>query len=171
MLGLGFLYRKAQATVDNAIAQLVWGLLMVVPLLVAVGFTTAAASNYLNRLYEPEIANLIIAGVYTLIAAVMAIMYALRKPETAASEEAKAQEQAAADSAESGEEQDQSYSSVDRDLMMAALTSAAPYAIRPVIGTLFRNLPVVLAVGVAAFVLTRATQAEAEASGRMSPAE
>ena len=83
MLGFGFLYRKAQATVDNAIAQLVWGLLMVVPLLVALGFTTAAGSNYLHRHYEPEIANLILAGVFFAISAVIAIGYAVRKPETA----------------------------------------------------------------------------------------
>ena len=159
MLGFGFLYRKAQATVDNAIAQLVWGLLMVVPLLVALGFTTAAGSNYLHRHYEPEIANLILAGVFFAISAVIAITYAVRKPETAASEEAKAQEeadkQAASDSADDSPLS--AFSTADRDILLAALTSAAPYAIRPVLTAAFRNLPLLLVLAVAAFVMSRST--------------
>jgi hypothetical protein len=158
MLGFGFLYRKAQATVDNAIAQLVWGLLMVVPLLVALGFTTAAGSNYLHRHYEPEIANLILAGVFFAISAVIAIGYAVRKPETAASEEAKAQEEANKHAeSESADSPLSAFSTADRDILLAALTSAAPYAIRPVLTTAFRNLPLLLVLAVAAFVMSRST--------------
>ena len=158
MLGFGFLYRKAQATVDNAIAQLVWGLLMVVPLLVALGFTTAAGSNYLHRHYEPEIANLILAGVFFAISAVIAIGYAVRKPETAASEEAKAQEEANKQAeSESADSPLSAFSTADRDILLAALTSAAPYAIRPVLTTAFRNLPLLLVLAVAAFVMSRST--------------
>ena len=43
MFGFNFIYRKAQATVDNALAQLLWGLLMVVPLLIG------AATGYSSR--------------------------------------------------------------------------------------------------------------------------
>ncbi len=175
MLGFGFIFRKAQATVDNAIAQLVWGLLMVVPLLVALGFATAAGSTYLHRHYEPEIADLILAGVFFATAAAVAIGYAVRRPETAASEEAKAQE-----GANTQDERDSpgvsplsSFSSADRDILLAALTSAAPYAVRPVLSAAFRNLPLLLVLAVAAFVLTRssATSQPADIAPEGVPAE
>ena len=158
MFGLNFLYRKAQATVDNAIAQLVWGVLMALPLLVALGFATAAAANYLHKLYEPEIANLIVAGAFALLGVIMAIAYAMRTPETAASEEAKAEaEEAAAGANGGGSEPGPSWSPADREVLLSALTTAAPFAVRPLAGALFRNLPVLLAIAVTVFVLTRAT--------------
>jgi hypothetical protein len=167
MWGLGFIYRKAQATVDNAIAQLVWGLLLVVPLLIASGFATAAGANYLYRHFEPEIANLVLAGIFLAIAAVIAIAYAMRKPETAATEEMKAQQQAAAEAAgaDEGDSRLSTFSTADRDILLAALTSAAPYAIRPVLGAAFRNLPLLLVIAVIAFVLTRPSPAETTPEG------
>jgi hypothetical protein len=171
MLGLGFLYRKAQATVDNAIAQLVWGLLMVVPLLVALAFVTAAGSHYLYRNYDPEIANLILAAIFFAISAVIAISYAVRKPETAASEEAKAQEEANTEAASGSASESPlaAFSSADRDILLAALTSAAPYAIRPVLTAAFRNLPLLLVIAVAAFVLSRTSGSGTSASSDGGP--
>lgn len=160
MLGLNFIFRKAQATVDNAIAQVVWGSVLVVPLLIAAGFATAAGSNYLHRIYEPEIANLIVAGIFLGIAALIGIGYALRKPETSASEELKAQQQSAERNNEPSDEDTLSaFGGVDRDILMAALTSAAPYAVRPVLGAAFRNLPLLLVVAIGAFVLSRPSTA------------
>jgi type VI protein secretion system component VasK len=170
MLGLGFIFRKAQATVDNAIAQLVWGLLMVVPLLVAVGFATAAAASYLHRVYEPEIANLIVAGAYAFAAALMAIIYAVRRAEPAAGEEPKAQDDNAAQSEAADSDAGAAMNAADREVMLAALTTLAPLTIRPVLTALFRNLPIVLAIAVAAFVLTRVTEI-AEPGESLSPAE
>lgn len=166
MFGFGFLYRKAQATVDNVLAQLVWGLLMGVPLLIALGFATAAGSSYLQKHYEPEIAYLIVAGVYFALGVVMAIGYAIRQPETAASEEAKAQEQADQSAREdTGNSPLSAFSTADRDILLAALTSAAPYAVRPVLTAAFRNLPLLLVVAVAAFVLTRSSPTDTTPDG------
>jgi vacuolar-type H+-ATPase subunit I/STV1 len=157
MLGLGFLYRKAQATVDNAIAQLVWGLLMLVPVAVAFGFATAAGAEYLHRVFEPVIANLIMAGIFLVLAALAAAGYALRKPETVASEEAKAQEQAA----RSAHAEDDTasalpfFSDADKEMLLSALATAAPFAVRPLLTTAFRNLPIVLLVAAVAFIMTR----------------
>jgi hypothetical protein len=157
MLGLNFVFRKAQATVDNAMAKLVWTLLMVVPLIVAVGFGTAAASAYLHRIYEPEIADLIVAGAYGVVAIVMAIAYAMRTPETAASEEAKAQEEVETSPAST---QSSMFGDAEREMVIAALTTAAPFALPRIMAVAFRNLPVLAVLGVVAFVLSRSSTAE-----------
>lgn len=170
MLGFGFLFRKAQATVDNAIAQLVWSLLIAVPLLVAVGFATAAGAFYLHRIYEPETANLIVAGIYVVAALAATVAYAMRTPETAASQEAKAQESAGSEEAEREADEFAGMTSADREMFFAALTTVAPLALRPVMSTLFRNLPIVLAIGAAAFVVSRASQSS-DSGQSMSPAE
>lgn len=170
MLGLNFVFRKAQATVDNAMAKLVWTMLMVVPLIVAVGFGTAAASAYLHRIYEPEIADLIVAGAYGAVAIVMAIAYALRTPETAQSEEAKAQE-------EVGASANTTHSSMlgeaERDMIMAALTTAAPFALPRLVSVAFRNLPVLAVLGIVAFILSRGATAQGMAQSDLgtAPAE
>ena len=170
MLGFGFLFRKAQATVDNAIAQLVWSLLIAVPMLVAIGFATAAGAFYLHRIYEPEMANLIVAGIYVVPAIAVAMAYAMRTPETAATEEAKAQESAGSEEAEREEADFEGMTSADREMLLAALTTVAPLAMRPVLSTVFRNLPIVLAIGAAAFVLYRASQSS-NSGQTMWPAE
>jgi NhaP-type Na+/H+ or K+/H+ antiporter len=155
MLGLGFLYRKAQATVDNAIAQLVWSLLVIVPVAVALGFATAAVAEYLHRVYEPVIANLIMAGIFLALAGLAAAGYALRKPETVASEEAKAQEQAARHAEDDTAAALPFFSDADREMLLSALAAAAPFAVRPLLTTAFRNLPIVLLVAAVAFIMTR----------------
>lgn len=160
MFGFGFLFRKAQATVDNAIAQLVWSLLIAVPLLVALGYATAAISTYLHRLYEPEIADLIVAGSYAAVAAVMGIIYAVRRPNVMPTDGAEAESEATAESTTADEAPFRSMSAAEREMLMTGLMTAAPIAIRPVLGALFRNLPIVLAIAVAGFILTRTASAE-----------
>lgn len=159
MFGFGFLFRKAQATVDNAIAQLVWGLLIAVPLLVALGYATAAVSTYLQRLYEPEIADLIIAGSYAAIAAVMALIYVVRKPLASPETDTGSEPVESASTTTSDEAPLRSLSAAEREMLLTGLMTAAPIAIRPVLGALFRNLPIVLAIAVAGFILTRTSAA------------
>jgi vacuolar-type H+-ATPase subunit I/STV1 len=162
MFGFGSIFRKAQATVDNAIAQLVWGLLIAVPLLVALGYATAAVSTVLHRLYEPEIADLIVAGSYAAIAAVMGLIYVVRKPGAAAEAAPTADEQSAEATEEAAEAPFRSFSPAEREMLLSGLMTAAPLAIRPLLAALFRNLPIVLAIAVAGFILTRAASSEAD---------
>lgn len=162
MFGFGFLFRKAQATVDNAIAQLVWGLLIAVPLLVALGYATAAISTVLHRLYEPEIADLIVAGTYASIAAVMGIVYVVRNPVVQDSQE-NAEDIAAAETPATADEAPfRSLGAAEREMLLTGLLTAAPMAIRPLMSTLFRNLPLVLAIAVAGFILTRTASGSAD---------
>jgi hypothetical protein len=166
MFGLNFVFRKAQATVDNAMAKLVWTMLMVVPLIVAVGFGTAAVSTYLHRIYEPEVADLIVAGAYGALAIVMAIAYALRTPETAESEEAKAQEEV---DASPNLSQSSMLGDAEREMIIAALTTAAPFALPRLMSVAFRNLPVLAVLGIVAFILSRGSTAQGMTQNDMGP--
>lgn len=151
----GFLFRKAQATVDNAISQLLWGLLIAVPLLVGAGFATAALSGYLHKLYEPESANLILAAGFAAIGSLVAIIYAARSgppPVDSPAEEAETTDETAV-----------GFSETDREAVMAALSAAAPMALPPVLRSLFRNLPIVLVIAVAAFILSQTGREESAA--------
>jgi hypothetical protein len=154
---LGFIFRKAQATVDNAISQLVWGLLIAVPLLVAAGFATAALSGRLQKLYEPEIANLIVAAGYAAVGLLVAAVYALRGTGQPAAVEVSEAVPGEAAVAAAGP-----FSESDRDLVLSALSTAAPFAVPPLLAAALRNLPLVLLVAVAAFVLTRDAPEPAE---------
>ena len=56
----------------------------------------------------------------------------------------------------------------DRELLMAAFTSAAPIAVPALLRTIIRNLPLVLAILSALFVLTRPSEQSAEADAPVS---
>jgi hypothetical protein len=159
----GLLVRKAQATVDNAIGQLVNGIIVAVPLLVAAGFATASLSGWLHRHYEPELSNLILAGGFGGIGLLAALVVNATGTKSATPPEqpkADAKAQAEAVPNESGATRSQ-----DIELLIASLTSAAPIAVPMVFRSLLRNLPVVLVILVAAFILTRPGVSDAESSG------
>lgn len=149
----GFIVKKAQATVDNAIGQVVNGVLVAVPLLVAAGFGTAALLRYLDRHYGTDAAYLILAcgfGVLSLVA--LLVMNARSR-----SAPADAETQAAAEPAEDENivEKLGSISKTDRELLLSALTTAGPYALPGLLRVVVRNLPLILAVLAAVFVMTR----------------
>lgn len=160
----GFIFRRAQATVDNAINQVVYGSVVIVPLLVAAGFGTAALAVRLNRDYPPEITCLIIAGIYAAIAVLAAGVNALRTMRESPAADSPAAEAASAQQAED----DGLLSGGDREMLLAALSSAAPLALPAVIRTALRNLPIILAVLITAFVLSRPDSA---AESQPEPAE
>ena len=165
----GTIFKKAQATVDNAISQLIYGSLVAVPLAVALGFGTAALSLRLERTYGAETSHLIIAGIFASLAVLGAVVFTNRlgaaQPEaeqtTAEMPDKSAEEQVAPALA--------MFSAADRELLMAALTTAGPIALPGILRTLYRNLPLLLFVIAAAFVLTRpAVENEADS---VEPAE
>lgn len=154
----GFIVKRAQATVDNAIGQVVNGVMVAVPLLVAGGFGTAALLRYLDRTYGTDAAYLILAcgfGVLSLVALLVMNARTRGKAEDAPSETAEVQ------SEEPGvAEQLGSLSKTDRELLMSALTTAGPYALPGLLRVVVRNLPLILAILAAIFVMTRADASE-----------
>lgn len=168
----GFIVKRAQATVDNAIGQVANGVMVAVPLIVAGGFGTAALLRYLDRTYGTDAAYLILAcgfGVLSLVALLVMNARTRVKAEDAPSEAAEVQ------SEEPGvAEQLGSLSKTDRELLMSALTTAGPYALPGLLRVVVRNLPLILAILAAIFVMTRPDASETPESTMppdMQPAE
>ncbi|MBS0243982.1 MAG: hypothetical protein JSS20_17555 [Proteobacteria bacterium] len=141
------LFKRAEATVDSAIASFVTRTLIALPFLVGAGFATAAGSIWFVDQLGTVWGLAAIAGVYFAIGALAASVVAIRS-ERAASKRAEATMRA--ESQDGGPS-----SSMDRDMAMAALTAVAPVALQSATRLAFRNLPLVAAIGAAAFVLSR----------------
>jgi hypothetical protein len=163
----GSLFRRAQATVDNAIGQIVNRAIVAIPFLVAAGFGTAAVAMRLNRELGPETGSLVLAAVFAVVGLLTALIVHSRaeKPAALGDEPGEA---AAPESAAAVEEP--GASDIDRELVMAALTSAAPIALPGLLRTIGRNLPLVAALAAAAFVIARDT-GNASGHGALEPGE
>lgn len=153
---LGSLFRRAQATVDNAIDHAVNRALVVIPFLIAAGFGTAALSMRLNREFGAETGSLILAGGFVLVGVVVALIVHSHssKPTEAAAEAAETVERDAEQAA------DPSMANVDRELLMAALTTAAPIALPGLLRAVMRNLPIVAAIAAAGFIMSRSYETD-----------
>jgi hypothetical protein len=151
---LGSIFRRAQATVDSAIDHAVNRALVAIPFIVAAGFGTAALSMRLNREFGAETGSLILAGGFIVVGLIVAMIVHSRsanpaEPVTEAAETAgRAADQAA----------DPAMANVDRELLMAALTTAAPLALPALLRAVGRNLPILAAVAAAGFIMSRNTE-------------
>jgi hypothetical protein len=162
----GMLFKRAQATVDRAIDGLVNRAIVAIPFLVAAGFGTAALALRLNREYGPETGSLILAGGFAFLGLLAAIVMRGRSAAALEGEEIpEPAPSAAATAADAAEAPD--LAGADRELMMAALTSAAPIAIPALVRTIGRNLPLVAAVAAAAFIISR----DGPANSALEPGE
>ncbi len=166
----GSIFRRAQATVDNAISQFVYAVIVAVPLLIATGFGTAALLRHLDREFGTDTAYLILAGVFAMMSLIAMLVLNIRPRSVAAAAEPVADEASDASTAD----QLGAMSSSDRELLMSALTTAGPYALPGLLRIVMRNLPLILAVLAAVFVMTRpagASDTEAGLQPGMEPAE
>ena len=161
----GFLFRRAQATVDRAVDSIVHRIIIAIPFLIAGGFGTAALALRLNREYGPETGSLILTGGFIALGLVVALIIRARSEAPAegngVTEEAQTQASAAAGAAAP------EISNTDRELIMAALTSAAPIALPALVRTVGRNLPLLAAVAAAAFIISR----DGQSSAALEPGE
>jgi hypothetical protein len=151
----GMLFRRVHATVDRAVDDLVNRAVVAIPFLIAGGFVTAAVTIRLNQEFGLEAGLLIVASAFALLGLIVAVSVRNRSGGTAeetgaANDEVTAQEpkSAVTNTAED-------LSKVDRELLMAAFTSAAPIAIPALVRTVGRNLPLIAAVAAAAFIIAR----------------
>lgn len=171
----GFIVRRAQATVDNALGQLAYGLLVAVPLLVALGFATAALSLRLERMYGAEASHLIVAGLFAAAALVGWLVFTLRTTAPAPGIDAPSVDsETSAAAADTKDAPFAGFTPADRELLMTALTTAAPVALPSLLRAVLRNLPLLLFVLAAAFVLTRpgaSREAETAAGDAVSPSK
>lgn len=149
---------RAEATVDRAIDGLLLRVIVAIPFLIAAGFGTAALTIWLHREYGPETGSLILAGGFAALGVIVALIVRARS-EVPAEGQGSSDAETAADPEKSAEAADaRDFSGADRELIMAALTSAAPLAIPAIVRTIGRNLPLVAAVAAAVLIISRDDQ-------------
>lgn len=150
----GSLFRRVQATFDRAVDSLVSRAIVAIPFIIAGGFGTAALAIRLNREFGSEMGFLILAAGFAALGLVTALVFRVRSEAPAeadsAAEDPSTESVAATDAPD--------FAGADRELMMAALTSAAPIALPAIVRTIGRNLPLVAAVAAAAFIISRDNQ-------------
>jgi hypothetical protein len=151
----GALFRRAEATVDNAISALVLRLLVVAPFVVAAGFATAAASIYLNRELGAQAGYLVMASVFAIFGLLAAAFVAARPGSPTAEDQQAVSAGPADDAGTATNSQPPSLAPVDRELLTTALAAVGPAALPALARGIAKNLPLVAAVAVAAFVLSR----------------
>ncbi len=156
---LGSLFRRAEDAVGSILDQALARVLVAVPLLVAAGFATAAASGYLNARYGSETGNLIMAAgfgvISLLVAAYVATWPAVQAAQTESEETKRDTADREASASRAGSGATEALSESERDLFNSVLASAAPIALPGLIRLLLRNIPLLLAIVLAGYVLSR----------------
>jgi hypothetical protein len=161
----GAIFRRAQATVDNAIADAVNRVLVIVPFAVALGFATAGLAIRLQREIGPEMTDWMLGGGFLGLGLIVAFVARMRTPRPAAVvAAAEPQAIAASDAAVD----DVGLGAADRELLLKALAAGAPIALPLVLRAALRNLPLFAIVAIAWFILS---QPGADDSSVAAPAE
>lgn len=164
----GALFRKLEARVDNAVESLLARAFVALFFIVAAGFATAALAYWLTSELGTLNGSLAVAAVFCVLGLIAAAVVSMRSSKSATEEVVEAE------AAEAVESDANALGDTDRELLMAALTSAAPIALPGLLRTLMRNLPLTLLIGVVAFVLmqpARGAAHTAEPRFRPEPAE
>jgi len=162
------LFRRAEATVDNAIAVALARALVALPFLIAAGFATAGLAGYLYRELGSETGNIVMAGLFIIVGAITAGVVAARSKAPAV-ERSSPPTDSAEQKAEDANSQAALFDPMDREVVAATLAAVGPMAIPFVIRAVVRNLPLVAAVAAAGFVLSR--QGDGGGQSPMQPAE
>lgn len=154
------IFNRAQATVDNAIGQVVNRAIIAVPFIIASGFATATVFIRLNREFGSETATLYMAGAFAVIGLVTTAVFS---PRATAVTEAAQPAAAVENSGSAAEAVTPPLSQTDKELLYAALSSAAPIALPGLVRLVVRNWAIIAAILAAVFVLTREAEAPAPA--------
>lgn len=157
----GSLFRRAEDAVGNILDQALARILVAIPLLVAAGFATAAASGYLNARYGSETGNLIMAAVFGVVSLLVAA-YVATWPAVQAAQSETAKQQTDAVDSEATDTPDMAQTAAisdsERELFNSVLASAAPIALPGLVRLLLRNIPLLLAILLAGYVFSRQSE-------------
>jgi hypothetical protein len=153
---------RAQEAVNNIIGQVVNRAIVAVPFVLAGAFAIAALAFRLIREFGPETGNLILAGVFLVLGVLGAFIFRVKPASETSTSASEALPDFFGSEEETAPENAENMSEPDRELLMAALASAAPVALPVVLRLVLRHLPLVLAALAAMFVLSRVSSASAE---------
>ena len=167
----GRLFREAQSSIDTALTQFVTKVLVSIPFGVAAVFSTIVLRRWLIVQYGADTADLALASGFAILGLIGVLsVNSGRSRERASSNEPKAEE-AGTPSPSLAPASEQPFSETDRELLLAALTTAMPVALPTIVRNLLKNLPLVIVLASAAFVATRSGAEPNGASDGLQPAE
>lgn len=150
------LINRAEQSIDVLASKYVMRVAVAVPFVIALGFGTAAAAVRLSHDYGTTTAYAILAAVFAGVGLAAATAMALSRPNPVAPAETVEQASLNGDPAATA-------SSFDPQIVLAALGAVGPTAFPGLLRILTRNLPLVLAVVILAYLLfsqTRETEAD-----------
>lgn len=150
------LFKRAQATVDSAISDVLNRVLLAIPFVIAAGFAMAATWTELHERLGATGANLSIAGAFAILGLIMAPFLFGKSSAPGTSEQA--EEQAATPEAAARSEEPAipglgAIGEVDGELIRSMVSAIGPSALPYVLRRLARNLPLAILAAAAIFVM------------------
>lgn len=156
------LFAKAQATFDSVVGQAIERVVVVIPFLVAAGFGTAAMSVWLVRELGEERGYLVMAAFFAAVGGLLAIIMLKRPTPAEVASEQTTTSEFPTESSVDGDTGVLAFSGADKELLVAALTTAAPAALPGLVGLILRNVPFIAVILAFLYVLSRQSDAEAD---------
>jgi hypothetical protein len=154
---------RAQRAVDSTIAKLMTRAAVAVPLVIAAGFGTAALTVTLTETYGPALSYAMMAGLFVALGGITAAVVSANG--TTPSAPAETAPSVAEDAARVAAPL------LDRDTLIALLTTAGPVALPRLLRLAARNLPLlVMAVIVAIFFFDRSVTSGDGETAEAAPA-
>lgn len=158
------LFKRAEITIDSVVSKFVMRALVAIPLIVAAGFATAALTLKLVEQYGAVTGHALMAALFAAIGLVTFAVVGFEAAPVAEQSAAQAADTATAENISSDDPADLLTPEV-----RAFLSSAAPMALPGIARGVGRNLPLILMLALAAFVISRFADTAGEATAEATP--
>ena len=144
------LFKRAEASVDNAVGDLGNRIVIAVPFLIALGFGAYSLSLTWTRFYGPEVGNLLVAAAFSVVGLIAAIVVKTRSAPKIVNEQ----------EAETAKHTPEMGGSIfDNESLMTVIGTAAPVVLPGLLRTAMKNWALVMAVATGAYVFSQAGSA------------
>lgn len=147
------LFKRAERSIDQAVSRIVARAIVAAPLLVAAGFATTAVTVKLVELYGSVVAYGLMAVLFAVISLITMAIVGVGNSAPAA--EANAAEEKLEDSAAPPNEEPTGVEDLLTPEIRSVFASAAPIALPGMLRLVGRNLPLLLILAVAAYIISR----------------
>ncbi len=141
------LFKRAEASVDNAIGDLGNRVLIAIPFIAALGFIAASLSMIANEHYGPEIGNIIVAAAFVLLGSFIGLIVKARSSSRTIpnlEEVPPSEGSPSPDKSIFADEQ-----------IMSIVSAAAPIVLPAMLRTATKNWPLILAAAAGLYVFSR----------------
>jgi hypothetical protein len=150
------LFKRAEASVDNAIGELGNRVLIAIPFIAATGFLAASLWLLAERTYGAEIGNLVVAGGFFLLGCLIALTVKMRRQNRPMEAEAEPEPLAGTEAPTTT-----GRSIFEDENLMGIVSAAAPIVLPAVLRTASKNWPLVLAAAAGLYVFSRSETSNA----------